>query len=275
MGYRQRRRLVAWLCAIIVAAALAFTFFPFFWLITTSLKKPIDAFALPPTWIFIPTLDNYGQVLEAGFLKSYFNNTLVGILCTMVSLILGVPAAYAMVRANFRGKSFMGAWILLSRLAPPVAFAIPLYVLFRSVGLVDNYLGLTIAYLTITMPFVVWIMTGFFEGVPVELEEAALIDGCTRLGALLRVVLPVSTPGLATAAIFSLMMSWNQYFYPLILGGRNTITSPVMITGFVTFEGPNWGKLAAAGVLVVAPVLVFTVVAQRGIVRGLVGGAVK
>ena len=241
----------------------------------TSLKQPIDAFALPPTWIFTPTLENFIGVMEAGFLRSYWNNIVVGITSTVASLVLGVPAAYSLVRADFRGQHFMGFWILLSRLAPPVAFVIPMYVVFQRLGLIDSYLGLTISYLTASLPFVVWMMTGYFRGVPVEIEEAALIDGCTRVGTLMRIVIPLSMPGVATAAIFSLMMAWSQYFYPLILGGRNTITAPVMVTSFVTFEGPNWGKLAAAGLLVVAPVLVFTFVAQKGIIRGLTGGALK
>jgi multiple sugar transport system permease protein len=169
----------------------------------------------------------------------------------------------------------MSTWILLSRMAPPVAFVIPMYMVFRSLRLIDSFPGLVIAYLTITLPFVVWIMNGFFQSVPEDMEEAAIIDGCTRLGALLRIVVPISTPGVATAPVFSMIMAWNQYFYPLILGGRRTITAPVLISGFLTFDGPNWGKLAAAGVVVIAPVLVFTLVAQKGLVRGLMGGATK
>lgn len=275
MGNKRSRQLTAWLCAVLVMVGLVITFFPFLWLVVTSLKQPIDAFSLPPAWIFMPTSDNFAAVMEAGFLRSYWNNIVVGLMTTVSSLVLGVPAAYSLVRADFRGQRFMGFWILLSRLAPPVAFVIPMYVVFRSLGLTDSYLGLTVAYLTVSLPFVVWLMTGYFKGVPVEIEEAAMIDGCTRLGTLVRVVLPLSTPGLATAAIFSLMMAWSQYFYPLVLGGRNTITAPVMVTSFVTFEGPNWGKLAAAGLLVVAPVLIFTFVAQKGIIRGLLGGALK
>ncbi|HWT80036.1 MAG TPA: carbohydrate ABC transporter permease [Candidatus Acidoferrum sp.] len=275
MGNKRRQQLTTWLCAALVALGLLVTFFPFLWLILTALKQPLEAFSLPPSWIFTPTLDNFASVMEAGFLRSYWNNIVVGLLTTVASLVLGVPAAYSLVRANFRGQHFMGFWILLSRLAPPVAFVIPMYVVFRRLGLIDTYLGLTISYLTASLPFVVWIMTGYFKGVPVEVEEAALIDGCTRVGTLTRIVIPLSMPGVATAAIFSLMMAWSQYFYPLILGGRNTITAPVMVTSFVTFEGPNWGKLAAAGLLVVAPVLVFTFVAQKGIIRGLTGGALK
>jgi multiple sugar transport system permease protein len=152
---------------------------------------------------------------------------------------------------------------------------IPMYMIFRQLRLIDSFPGLTIAYLTVTLPFVVWIMSGFFQSVPRDMEEAAIIDGCTRVGALLRVVLPISTPGIATATVFAMIMAWNQYFYPLILGGRRVITAPVLISGFLTFDGPNWGKLAAAGVVVVAPVLIFTLLAQKGLVRGLLGGAIK
>jgi multiple sugar transport system permease protein len=169
----------------------------------------------------------------------------------------------------------MGIWILLTRLAPPVAFVIPLYVVFTRLRLINTFQGLTIAYLTVTLPFVIWVMTGFFQGIPEELEDAARIDGCTRFGALIRVVLPLAAPGVVTASIFSLVMSWNQYFYPLILGGRNTNPAPLIIATFVNFEGPNWGVHAASGIAVVAPVLLFTLVAQKGLVRGLMGGAIK
>ncbi|MBI2942343.1 MAG: carbohydrate ABC transporter permease [Chloroflexi bacterium] len=267
--------MTGWLCNSLIVAALLLTYIPFVWLITTSLKQPVDAFAIPPVWVFLPTLENYGALLAKDFLTSYCNSLIIGLLTTSASLALGVPAAYALVRANFRGRAFMGTWILLVRLVPGVAFVIPMYIQFRNLGLTDTYLGLTIAYLTITLPFVVWMMTGYFQGVPQELEEAAVIDGCSRLGALVRVVLPVSTPGLATAALFSLVMSWNQYFYPLILGGRSTVTAPVAISNFLTFEGPSWGRLAAGGVLIVAPVLVFTLLSQNAMVRGLMRGAMK
>ena len=275
MNYRRRRRISGWACNALLAVFLVITFYPFFWLLTTSLKQQVDAFSIPPTWIFVPTLENFAGVLEPVFLKSYWNNLVVSSLCTFVSLLLGIPASYSLVRSRFRGKAFMGTWILLTRMVPRVVFVIPLYLLFRNLGLIDTYTGLVIAYLTITLPFVIWILTGFFQGVPQELEEAAMIDGCSRVGTLLRVVLPLSTPGLATAAIFSLMMSWNQFFYPIILGGRDTMTAPAVVASMVSFEGPNWGHMAAAGLLVVGPVLIFTFLAQGGLVRGLLGGALK
>jgi multiple sugar transport system permease protein len=275
MGHKRRKQVTGWLCNVLLLLVLLFIFFPFLWLVTTSLKQPVDAFALPPTWIFKPTFENFLAVIERGFLRSFWNSVVLAFLSTLVSLLLGVPAGYSLARAQFRGKAFMGTWILLARLAPPVAFVIPLYMVYRNLHLTDTYTGLVISYLTITLPFVVWVMTGFFHGIPRELEEAARVDGCTRFGALIRVILPVATPGLATAAVFSMTMSWNQYFYPLILGGRKTITAPIMMAGFVTFEGVNWGKLAAASVVVLVPVFAFTIAAQKGIVRGLMGGAIK
>jgi multiple sugar transport system permease protein len=275
MALERRTRAAAILANVLIALYLIFTFFPFYWLIVTSLKKPVDAFAIPPAWIFKPIIGNYAQLLQMGFIKSYLNNIIVGLLATLASLVLGIPAGYSMARAKFRGMKFMRTWILISRLAPPVAFVIPMYMIFRQLHLIDTFLGLVISYLTVTLPFVVWIMSGFFQGVPQDMEEAAIIDGCTRVGALLRVVLPISTPGIATATVFAMIMAWNQYFYPLVLGGRRVITAPVLISGFLTFDGPNWGKLAAGGVVVVAPVLIFTLLAQKGLVRGLLGGAIK
>jgi multiple sugar transport system permease protein len=271
----REKRIVRFLYGVILAAGLLFVFLPFTWLLVTSLKLPVDAFTLPPVWIFKPTMVNYLQIVRKGFMKAYRNSVVIAALSTLISLLLGVPAGYSLARARFRGRTVMGTYILLSRLAPPVIFCIPLYVVFRNLRLIDTFTGLTISYLTITLPFVVWLMTSFFKGVPVELEEAAIIDGCSRAGALARIVLPVSVPGVSTAFIFSMLMSWNQYFYPLILGGRRTTTAPLMVQSFVSFEGLNWGQLAAAGLVVVVPVFAFTLIAQKGVIRGLTGGALK
>lgn len=249
---------------------------PLVWLFTTALKTNVDAFAMPPKLIFQPTLDNFAKVLQQGdFIGSYMNSIVVVLATTAFSLLFGVTAGYTLARTSGRTSRFMGMWIILVRMAPAMGFALPFYLMFRTLGLLDSYLALVLVYMTITLPFVTWIMTGYFKSIPLEMEEAARVDGCTRIQALFRVVLPTAIPGVATCAIFSFIMSWNEFFYPLILSGRNTSTAPVAIQGFISYAGVDWGQLAAAAVLVLLPVLLFTVFAQKGLVRGLTAGAVK
>ena len=274
--YRHRENwLTRMSLSAILVVSLLFIFFPFVWLLMTSLKLPVDAFAMPPVWIFKPTFDNFVNIFKKGFLAAYWNSTILAILTTGTTVVLGVPAGYSLSRARFRGARAMSSYLLLTRLAPPVAFCIPLYVIYRETHLIDTNIGLTLANLTITLPFVVWILSGFFKGIPEELEEAAVIDGCSRMGALMRVALPISGPGVATASILTLLTAWNQYFYPLLLGGRNHVTAPLMVQYFVAFQGQNWGQLAGAGLAVIFPVLIFTVLAQKSIVQGIMRGAIK
>jgi multiple sugar transport system permease protein len=169
----------------------------------------------------------------------------------------------------------MGIWIIMVRMGPAMGFALPFFLMFRWAGLLDTYFALVLVYLTITLPFVTWIMAGYFRSIPVEIEEAARVDGCSRIRALFRIVVPNSWPGIATCAIFSFIMSWNEFFYPLILSGRETRTASVAIQGFISYAGVDWAELAAASVIVILPVLVFTIFTQKGLVRGLTAGAIK
>lgn len=249
---------------------------PILWLFTTALKTRVDAFAMPPTLFFEPTLDNFRAVLQQGSFTSAYTNSLVVVLGTMVlSLVFGISAGYVLSRNTGRPAKFMGRWIILARMAPPIGFAIPFFLLFGRAGLLDSYPGLILVYLTITLPFVTWLMVGFFRDVPPELEEAARLDGCSRIEALFRILIPAVRGGIATCAIFAFIMAWNEFFYALIISGRNTRPASVEIQGFLGSAGVDWGQLAAAAFLVVLPVLLFTAFAQRGLLRGLTSGAVK
>lgn len=249
---------------------------PLLWLVSTSLKTGLDAFATPPQIFFIPTFQNFTSVLTQGdFLSAYTNSIIVVLATTAFSLFFGVTAGYTIARTNGKATRAMGLWIILVRMAPAMGFALPFFLMFRFLNILDTYPALVLVYMTITLPFVTWIMAGYFRSVPVALEEAARTDGCSRIQALFRVVVPASWPGIATCAIFSFIMSWNEFFYPLILSGRNTKTAPVAIQGFISHSGVDWGELAAASILVILPVLVFTIFAQKGLVRGLTAGAVK
>ena len=270
----RESRLRYWFLNIFTYLVVGLSLFPLVWLLSTSLKSGRDAFAMPPVWIFVPTLKNFLAVLSEGeFLSSYRNSLIVGLSTTLLSLAIGIPAGYLLARVRTRLNQTLGVWIVLSRMVPPVAFIIPFYIIMRNLSLLDTYIGLVLAYLTITLPFVTWMMTGFFRSVPIDIEDAARIDGCNRFSTLWFISIPLALPGIATCAIFSFIMSWNEFFYALILAGRSTRTAPVVIQSFISFEGINWGNLAAAGILVTIPVLLFSLVVQRGLIRGLVAGA--
>ncbi|MEO7236456.1 MAG: carbohydrate ABC transporter permease [Lapillicoccus sp.] len=250
------------------------TLAPLLWLVSTALKEPVDAFSANP--VSRPTLDNFARVTQqSDFLLTYVNSLVVVFTTTALTLLFGVSAGYALARTSSRRTGWMGRWIILARMAPPMAFALPFFLMFQQLHLLDTYGALVVVYLTITLPFCTWLMAGYFQSVPVELEEAARIDGCTRLGALRRVVLPSAVPGIATAATFSFISAWNEFFYPLVIAGRTTKPASVAIQGFISSAGVDWGGLAAASILVLAPVFVFSVLTQRGLVSGLTSGAIK
>lgn len=249
---------------------------PILWLALTALKTRVDAFAMPPAFFFTPTLENFQAVLRQGsFTDAYLNSLIIVIGTTVFSLLFGITAGYVLSTKVTRPARFMGRWIILARMAPPIGFAIPFFLMFGQFGLLDSYLGLVLVYLTITLPFVTWLMVGFFRDLPPELEEAARLDGCSRIEALFRILLPAVRGGIATCAIFAFIMSWNEFFYALIISGRNTRPASVEIQGFLSSAGVNWGELSAAAFLVVLPVLIFTAFAQRGLLRGLTSGSVK
>lgn len=250
--------------------------FPLYWLLSTSMKTKADAFAVPFKWLFIPSLDNYADILSSGeFLKCYGNSIIVAVITTVIALIFGLTAGYALSRDTSRFGAAMGTGIILARMVPPMALIIPFFVVFNAIGLTDNYFTLVLMYLTTVLPFVVWLMMGFFKGVPKSIEEAALIDGCSRVQAFLRVSIPVVKPGVATSAMFAFMMAWNEYFYAVIMTGNRTKTLTIYIQSFVNSSGTNWGLLCAASVLVILPIMIFTIFCQKSFVRGLMGGAVK
>jgi multiple sugar transport system permease protein len=261
-----------YLTSIVVFCSL----FPLFWLFLTAIKSRLDAFAMPPVWIFEPTIGNFVSVLtKSEFIESYINSLLVVIGTTFFSLWFGIASGYTLARSTSKASNFMGLWIILAKMAPPMGFVLPLFLIFGKIGLLDTHIALILVYMTVTLPFVTWLMVGFFKRIPIEIEEAASIDGCNRLQTLIRIVIPSSWPGISTCAIFAFIMSWNEFFYALIISGRNTRTASVEIQGFISFVGVNWGELAAAGILVIIPVLIFSLFTQKGLIRGLTQGAGK
>jgi len=273
---RLLRYLSRFLIYFLVILAVILSLAPLVYLFITSFKEPNLTFNLPPVWIFTPTLQNYREVLAGGQFEKYFVNSLVVALSTTaIALFLGGLAAYGFSRFRFRGAFWLRMSALIPQMLPPITIIVPLYVLFNGLKLLDTRWALIISYLTFTIPLALWMMIGFFDDVPIELEEAAMIDGCTRLGALIRVSLPLVAPGLAATAILAFLYCWNEFLYAVILTGREARTLPVTITSFMTNKAILWGRIAASGSMVLVPVLVFALLAQRYLVRGLSRGAIK
>jgi len=276
MKLNKRKTARKTLVYIGVIIAVTLSIFPIFYLVLTSFKPPQMTFSIPPVWIFKPTLQNYQEVIEGGdFVKYLFNSLTVGVSTVLISMVLGIFAAFGFARFKFRSNFMMRMSALIPQSLPPIIILLPIFVLFFSLKLVDTKLALVIPYLTFTMPLSMWMMIGFFEEVPVELEEAAMIDGCSRLRAMLTIELPIAVPGLAATAVISFIYCWNEFLYAVILTGRNARTLPVMITSFMTHKAILWGRIAASGSLVLLPVLVFALIFQRYLIRGLAFGSVK
>lgn len=266
-----------WLAAhgrsIAVALLLLVVLSPFLWLVQLAFRPAADIF--DERLLFTPTLEGFASLLQGNFLKSFWNSLAVSTLSTSLSLVIGVPAAYALTRWKFRGRDRVALWILVTRMAPPIAFTIPFFLAYQYLGLQDTVIGLAIVYLTFNLAIVIWLMQTFFEAVPASLEEAAWIDGCGVWQAFWRVALPLTAPGLAATAVLCFIFSWNDFFYALILTRTNAITAPVAIVNFLQYEGWEWTKIAASGTLVMFPVVIFTVLVRKYLVRGLTAGAVK
>jgi len=272
---RPRRR--SWLLrhgrALTVALLLLVVLSPFLWLVQLAFRPAADIFE--DSLLFVPTLGGFISLLQGNFLKSFGNSLIASTLSTAFSMLIGVPAAYALTRWDFRGRNRIALWILVTRMAPPVAFTIPFFLAYQYLGLQDTVIGLAIVYLTFNLAIVIWLMQTFFEAVPAALEEAAWIDGCGIWQAFWSVSLPLTAPGLAATAVLCFIFSWNDFFYALILTRTNAITAPVAIVNFLQYEGWEWTKIAASGTLVMFPVVVFTVLVRKYLVRGLTAGGIK
>ena len=270
-----------WLTSLIIVLLVAFLIvelFPLFWMAEISFKQYSDVIATPPKFIFDPTLENYAKAVSekrTPFFHYFLNSAIVGVCSTAIALLVGVPAAYGFVRCRFRGKRNLKFWVLTTRMAPPIAVLIPYFIVFNQLRLIDSYLTIILMHITINLALVVWMAISFLEEVPVELEEAAIIDGCSRLGSFLRVTFPLMAPGLAAISILALVFSWNDLLFALVLTGRKTATAPVLITSFITYQDVAWGKLTAASMLIMLPVVLFAFSVQKYILRGLTLGAVK
>ncbi len=269
---RQERRRRALLYTA-VSILLILVMFPFLWLLQMSVRPNDDI--LGYDLLFTPTFEHYAALWTGHFPRSFWNSVVASTSSTVLSLLFGVPAAYSLSRSRMRAKRQIALWILATRMAPPIAFTIPFFLAYSYLGLSDTVTGLTIIYLTFNLALVIWMMQTFFDSVPPALEEAAWIDGCSIWGAFLRITLPLAAPGLAATAVLCFILSWNDFFFALILTRTQAQTAPVAIVNFIQYEGWEWGKIAAGGTLVMLPVVIFTMLVRTYLVRGLTAGGLK
>jgi multiple sugar transport system permease protein len=255
---------------VLISPAILF----FLWMLSLAFKNEADNTAFPPVFIpNPPTFDNFVDVFAKNdFLTYTVNSVIVSFSATGLALLLGVPAGYGIAKAK---ASKAAVLILIARVTPGLSYLIPLFLLFQWLGLIGTLLPLVITHLVITVPIVVWIMIGFFEGLPGELEEAALVDGATIWQAFRYVAMPLARPGITVAMILAFIFSWNNFIFGVVLAGRSTRTLPVAVYNVLTFEQISWGPLAAAALVVTAPVLLLTLLMQKEIVAGLTAGGVK
>lgn len=279
MVERKRTKLIRnILTALGIAIALFWSLAPVYWVVVTSFKIPREIYALPPTLFpHEPTLDNYREALFGSpFLRYLFNSFVVAVGVTLISVCLGALTAYPIARMTFKGRVNAARLIVAAYLLPPSLLFIPLFLVLQNLGLIDTRLGLIVAYLTFTVPFCTWMMIGYFHTIPMELDEAAQMDGATRLQTLIRVVLPIATPGLAVVALFAFTHAWNEFLFALVyVYSDQAKTFTAGLSGLVMGDTFIWGQLMASSVLAIIPILIIYLGAQRYIVEGLAAGSVK
>jgi multiple sugar transport system permease protein len=275
---KKRRPRDAWIigCYVVIAIFLIWVLVPVITVAINSFKMPSAIFTSTPQLIFTPTIENYAKVFgELNFAEYLGNSIIVALGSTALSLVFGVPFAYALARLPVRGREWWARIILFSRMVPAVALVVPMFVLFDQLHLTGSYAALILAHTTFNLPIVIWMMRSFFEELPPELEEAALVDGAGRFGAFWRVAVPLTTPGMAATAVLCVIFSWNEFLFALVLSNQNTETVPVGVSSFIGSVSIDWGGSSAAAIVAIIPIFILGFAAQRFLVRGLTFGGVK
>jgi multiple sugar transport system permease protein len=277
--YRARRFTGAFFLYMVTAIVLLVIAFPAYWLVTTAFKYEIDTIVSPP--IIIPlrgTVENFRLVLNAPDIGRFFaNSILVALVTTVLGILLGAGAAYALAKTylSFAVRQALMVWILVTRIFPPVTTAIPYFVIIRNLGISDTHAALIMTHIAYTLPFVIWLMLGFFQDIPEDIEKAAMVDGCSLWQRFSQVVLPLALPAIAVTAIFAFIYSWNEFLYASMLTSIKAKTLPVVVAGYMSDKFLRWGEMSALATLMILPVMIFAAFTQRYLVRGLTFGAVK
>ncbi|RME46705.1 MAG: carbohydrate ABC transporter permease [Chloroflexi bacterium] len=249
--------------------------FPLIWVVMSSFKTRLDLFAIPPKWFFTPTLENYKGILESVFMREFRNSLVIAVVSTIFSIALASLTAYGFSRYALRGADFILFWILSLRMLPAIAVVVPFYLLFRTARLLDTHIALVLVYAIFNISFSVWVLKGFFDEIPIELEEAAMLDGYSPPQVFLRVSLPLARAGLVTTAIFCLIQSMNEFLIALALTERAAETAPVGLAKLQTFLGTDWGRISAAATIFMLPIIIFTILVRNELIRGMSFGRIK
>ena len=274
MSHTSRRERI--LTALLVAIALVVFLTPIAIVAISSVKPTPIMFQKPPSFLFLPTADHYVNLFTARpFARFIFNSLLVACGSTLFSLTFGTLAAYAISRIRHRRMNDLAFWILSMRMFPPIAVVVPYYILFKSAGLLDTPLALILVYSTANIPLTTWLMKGFFDEMPVSLEEAAAVDGHGLLATFWWVTLPLVAPGLAVSAVFCFIFSWNEFIFALMLTGSNAQTATVAVMSFWSSDAVQWGRIMAGSFIILIPGVIFVLTCQRWLVRGLTMGSVR
>jgi ABC-type glycerol-3-phosphate transport system permease component len=276
--FRSRKVLGKVLLYFLIALIIIGVIFPFYWLVTTSIKYGIDSSSSPP--VIFPsraTLENYISVFKSGIGKNLLNSLIVALSTTFLAVLLGALASFSLSK-TYIGKRIRGALligVLVVRIFPPVVTAMPYFLIITKLGLYDTQISMVITYVAYCIPFVMWLMLGFFQELPTEIDKAAVVDGCSLWQRFSKVTLPLALPGLAVTSIFCFIMAWNEFLYASVLTSQNAKTLPVVVAGYISDQRIQYGPMAATGVMLVVPVLLFAIFSLKYLVRGLTFGAVK
>lgn len=282
MNYRLLNKTIKTSIWLLLFAAMLLFVFPVFWVFFTSIKPPQITFSIPPVWVFPPTLDNYRFLffesriaIGVNIIGSMYNSVIVASLSTVLTIATSMYAAYALSRFRFRGKRLIAVMIIATRMLPPIGTIIPFFLLVHSLRLLDTRFALIVAYTALNIPLATWMLRGFIDEVPNELDDAAIVDGCARGRLLWTIIAPLTAPGMVATAVFAFVLSWNDFALALTLTIRRARTLPLLVTAFITEEGVFWGPMSAAAVVVFLPPILLFLLTYRHLAKGLTLGAVK
>ena len=253
-----------------------FFMFPIYWMVATSLKETVDIFSLPPKWFFKISFENYLHIIsdDSGFLKKILNSCIASVINAIFTLLLAFPAAYSMSRYKTGGINLL-MWFLSIRMIPPIVGAIPLFIIFSKLGLVDSYIALPILYIIINLPFAIWMIKSFMDEIPNEIDESAYVEGCSTTGVIIKIIIPLIRPGILATLVFCFIMAWNEFLIANIFTRKLAITAPVGVARFITERQILWGYITAGATLASAPPIILLLIFQKNLMRGLTLGAVK
>lgn len=249
---------------------------PIIWMISTAFKSQLEIFESPPILFVKPKLDNFRDVLlDQKFMRALRNSVFTAIGTVIFTVFIAVPASYGLSRLRGAAKTNILAWLLLTRSAPGMIYVIPYFIVYSRIGLIDTTLGLVIINLIFTIPLMIWLLLSFFEEIPASIEEAAFVDGASIFQVFTRIAIPLVRSGLSASAILVFIFSWNEFLFALIITRREAVTAPISIVNFMAYAGTEWGKVAAGGIFILLPVLIFSLIIRKYLVRGMAAGAVK